>query len=155
MEELSEVENVNLLKSDGVTRKARCKSTDPAKELRGPILAPGFSRVCPICVEYLDKKNAYFALANGLWVGDIPHELQDLTYAEQLLIARVCHNRCIIKGLSGMSKMRANAISLSNPVPKIYNVLLPPIEEIANNNNQGFIKQLNGQAKHSTDEKQL
>src|SRR6202050_4399066 len=70
------------------------------------------------------------ALANGLWVGEIPHVLQDLTYAEQLLIARVHHNRCIVKVSSGMSKMRANAISFSNPMPKIYNVLPPPIEEM-------------------------
>jgi hypothetical protein len=86
MEELSEVENINLLKVDGVTRKARCKSSDPVRELRGPILAPGCSRVCPICVESLEKKKMpTLALANGLWVGEIPDELQDLTYAEQLL----------------------------------------------------------------------
>ena len=35
MEELSDVENINLLKVDGVTRKARCKSSDPVRELRG------------------------------------------------------------------------------------------------------------------------
>src|SRR5882762_10574825 len=40
MEELSEVENVSLLKADGVTRKARLQGSDPVKELRGPILAP-------------------------------------------------------------------------------------------------------------------
>jgi len=34
MEELSEVENVSLLKADGVTRKARSKGSDPVKELR-------------------------------------------------------------------------------------------------------------------------
>jgi hypothetical protein len=131
MEECSEVENLNLLKVDGVTRKARCKSTDPVRQLRGPILAPGCSRVCPICVEFLDKKKLpTLALANGLWVGEIPDELQNLTYAEQLLIARVRHNRCIVKVSSGMSKMRANAISFSNPMPKIYNILPPPIEEM-------------------------
>src|SRR6267154_917223 len=42
MEELSDVENINLLKVDGVTRKARCKSSDPIRELKGPILAPDF-----------------------------------------------------------------------------------------------------------------
>src|SRR6202044_427192 len=121
MEELSEVENINLLKVDGVTRKARCKSADPVRELRGAILAPGCSRVCPICVESLEKKKVpTLALANGLWVGEIPDELQGLTYAEQLLIARVCHNRCIVKVSSDMFKMRANAISFSNPMPKIY-----------------------------------
>jgi len=61
---------------------------------------------------------------------EIPDELQNLTYAEQLLIARVRHNRCIVKVSSGMSKMRANAISFSNPMPKIYNVLPPPVEEM-------------------------
>ena len=131
MEELSEVENVGLLKGDGVTRKARYKSSDPVKELKGSILAPGCSRVCFICIESLDKnKMPLLALANGLWIGEIPDELQNLTYAEQLLIARVRHNRCIVKVSSGMSKMRANAISFSNPTPKIYNVLPPPVEEM-------------------------
>ena len=131
MEELSELENINLLKVDGVTRKDRCKISDPVRELRGPILAPGCSRVCPICVESLEnKKMPTLALANGLWVGKIPDELKDLTYAEQLLIARVHHNRSIVKVSCGMSKMCANAISFSNPMPKIYNVLPPPIEEM-------------------------
>jgi hypothetical protein len=112
MEEFSEVENICLLKVDGVTRKTRCKSPDLVKELRGPILAPGCSRVCPICVESLEnKKVPTLALANGLWVGKIPDELKDLTYAEQLLIAKVRYNRCIVKVSSDMSKMRANAIS--------------------------------------------
>jgi hypothetical protein len=131
MEELAEVENINLLKADGVTRKSRCKSSDPVSELRGPILAPDCDRVCPLCIESLQKnKVPTLALANGLWVGKIPNELRDLTYAEQLLIARVHHNRCIVKVSSGMSKMHANAISFSNPMPKIYNVLPPPIEEM-------------------------
>jgi hypothetical protein len=55
---------------------------------------------------------------------------KDLTYAEQLLIARVRHNRCIVKVSSGMSKMCANAISFSNPMPKIYNVLPAPAEDM-------------------------
>jgi hypothetical protein len=131
MEELSEVENVSLLKADGVTRKARSKGSDPVKELRGPILAPACNKVCSICAESLDKKKVpILALANGLWIGEIPDELQGLTYAEQLLIARVRHNRCIVKVSSGMYKMCANAISFSNPMPKIYNVLPPPIEEM-------------------------
>jgi hypothetical protein len=95
MEELSEAENISLLKVDGVTRKARYESSDSVKELKGPILAPHCSRVCFLCIESLDKKKMpTLALANGLWIGEIPDELQGLTYAEQLLIARVHHNRC-------------------------------------------------------------
>src|SRR5882762_5479640 len=55
MEELSEDENVSLLKADGGTRKARSKGSDPVKELRGPILAPACNKVCPICADSLDK----------------------------------------------------------------------------------------------------
>jgi hypothetical protein len=131
MEELCEVENISLLKVDGVTRKARSHSSDAVREWKGPILATGCSRVCSICIESLDKKKLpTLALANSLWIGEIPDELQDLTYAEQLLIARVHHNRCIVKVSSGMSKMRANAISFSNSMPKIYNVLPPPVEDM-------------------------
>jgi hypothetical protein len=32
------------------------------------------------------------ALANGKWLGKVPKELQNLSYAEQLLVARVRHN---------------------------------------------------------------
>jgi hypothetical protein len=68
MEELSDVENINLLKVNGVTRKARCKSSDPVRQLRGPILAPDCNRVCSICVESLEKKKVpTLALANGIW----------------------------------------------------------------------------------------
>jgi len=132
IEELTEVENISLLKVDGVTRRARSQSSDPVKELKGPILAPGCSKVCSICIESLEnKKIPTMALANGLWVRQIPDELRDyLTYAEQLLIARVHHNRCILKVSSGMFKIHANAISFSNPVPKIYDILPPPIKEM-------------------------
>ncbi len=73
-----------------------------------------------------------FALANGKWIGKVPDELQNLSYAEQLLIARVRHNRCLVRVSSGMRKMRANVISFANPTPKIYNILPPPLEEMDN-----------------------
>ena len=90
MEELSDVENINLLEVDGVTRKARSSSFDLVKGLRGPILAPGCNNVCSVCLEFVDRAASslekgnipILALANGLWVGNIPDELQDLTYAD-------------------------------------------------------------------------
>ena len=70
MEDCSQVENINLLKADGITRKARCRSSDPVRELRGPILAPSCSKVCSACVKSLDNnKIPTLALANGLWIG--------------------------------------------------------------------------------------
>ena len=56
MDNLSEVENVSLLKVDGITRKARSKSSGPVKELRGPILVPMCSIVCLICIDLLKYK---------------------------------------------------------------------------------------------------
>ena len=36
------------------------------------------------------------------------------------------HNRCLIKVASGRSKMIANCVMYSNPIPKVYQVLPPP-----------------------------
>ncbi|KIM74021.1 hypothetical protein PILCRDRAFT_80473, partial [Piloderma croceum F 1598] len=71
-----------------------------------------------------------FALANGLWLGEIPSQLQNLTFTEHLLISRVRHNKCIIRASSGMHKMKCNAIMFENPTPKIYQRLPPPIEDL-------------------------
>jgi uncharacterized protein DUF6570/helitron helicase-like protein/PIF1-like helicase len=70
------------------------------------------------------------ALANGLWVGNAPRELSDLTFVERLLVARVRSNRCIVHVLKGGWKMRANAIMFPSPVPKLCNILPPTIEEL-------------------------
>ena len=37
LEDCSEVKNINLLKADGVTRKARCKSSDPVRVQRSHV----------------------------------------------------------------------------------------------------------------------
>ena len=62
-----------------------------------------------------------FSLANGMWVGEVPEVLTSLSFAEKLLIARVRHNRCLIK-----AKMIANCVIYSNPIPKVYRGLPPP-----------------------------
>ena len=133
MQKLSVVDGLNLsvLEKDGVTRKEHLKSSDPHRELKGPILATNCQFICNACAKSVSKNQIpLFALANGLWLGDIPEVLQILSYAEQLLIARVRHNRCIIRVSSGMHKMKANAISFSNPMPKIYSILPPPADEM-------------------------
>jgi hypothetical protein len=47
-----------------------------------------------------------------------------------MLVARVRHNQCTIKIASGMHKMKANAIAYQSPIPKIYDILPPPKEDI-------------------------
>jgi len=63
-------------------------------------------------------------------LGKVPKELSSLTFVEKLLISRVRRNRCIIRVASGRYKMRANAISFQNPIPKVYDTLPPPLEEL-------------------------
>jgi len=69
-------------------------------------------------------------LANGKWIGKVPQELEDLSFAEQLLIAHIWHNHCIVRVSSGMHKMRANAITFLNPTPKVYDILPPSLEDL-------------------------
>ncbi|TFK52746.1 hypothetical protein OE88DRAFT_1627160, partial [Heliocybe sulcata] len=105
-----------------VTRKERFKSSDPIESIPGPVLAHNKGHLCPECAISLQKGQAPFqALANGLWLGNVPKELQDLTLAEKFMVAKVRHNRCVVRVASGGSKMRANAVMFANPTPKIYN----------------------------------
>ncbi|KZT10308.1 uncharacterized protein LAESUDRAFT_734810 [Laetiporus sulphureus 93-53] len=66
------------------------------------------------------------ALVNGLWLGDVPPVLRELTFVEQMLIAKVWHNLFIVKVTKGQWKMIANAIAFSQSVKKMYNVLPLP-----------------------------
>ncbi|KAI0354566.1 hypothetical protein OH77DRAFT_1405085, partial [Trametes cingulata] len=70
------------------------------------------------------------SLANGRWVGDVPQQLRDLTYAEELLIARYRRNYCVAHVKSGQGFLKANAIVFEQPVLKVYDVLPPPRSEI-------------------------
>ncbi|PPQ81451.1 hypothetical protein CVT26_007746 [Gymnopilus dilepis] len=87
--------------------------------------------ICKSCDAALKgDKIPPHALANGFWLGKVPPELQELTFAEKLLVARVRHNRCVVRVASGRVKMMANVIMFSNPTPLIYNVLPPPKDEL-------------------------
>ena len=112
--------NLDPLKSiKGLTRMERKAVNEPITEIKGPVLAHGCKMICQSCRKYLKKgKTPPLSLANSLWLGEVPSELSNLTYVEQLLISRVRHNWCIVKVASGRYKMHANAISFTNPVPK-------------------------------------
>jgi len=115
----------------GVTRLPRNSVDDPIKEMDGPIVDASCKHMCHECLSFLEKKVIPpMALANGLWVGNVPKELSDLTFVERLLVSRVRSNRCIVHVLKGGWKMRANAIMFPTPVPKLCNILPPPIEDL-------------------------
>ncbi|KAF7979063.1 hypothetical protein HWV62_43549 [Athelia sp. TMB] len=121
----------NLHGSDSATRQERFSHSEPVKPLSGPVLDKRCYSVCEDCNAAISNgKIPMMALANGLWIGEVPSELQDLYYAEKMLIARVRHNRCVVRVKSGMHKMHANVISFANPTVHVYDTLPPPRSEI-------------------------
>ena len=132
LKKLSETNlDLNVLIQSGVSQKERICSKDPIVDIEGPVIDNKLDSICKSCLKSISQgKVPLMALANGKWLGEIPTQLQNLSFAEQLLVARVRHNRCLVKVSSGMYKMRANAISFANPMPKIYNILPLPIDEM-------------------------
>ncbi|KAI0735663.1 hypothetical protein C8Q76DRAFT_611778, partial [Earliella scabrosa] len=115
--------DMNLLVPDGpVTRKERVSSDDAIEDITGPVVLQGCNKVCLSCLKDLRcGKMPSDSLANGLWIGEVPPQLQGLSWTEKLLISRVKHNICIVKvHVSGMSKMKANVVSHSLPMPKVH-----------------------------------
>lgn len=132
MYKLSEVDlDLSILVQSGVTQQEHSSAKDPITDINGPVVGHDLKNICKSCHKSVSKgKFPIMALANGQWLGKVSQQLKDLTFAEQLLVARVRHNRCLIRISSGMHKMRANAIMFANPMPKIYDVLPPPIDEM-------------------------
>jgi hypothetical protein len=123
--------DLDVLIQSGMSQKERTCSEDPIVDIEGPVLDKKLDSICKSCSKSISQgKVPLMALANGKWLGEVPIQLQNLSFAEQLLVARVRHNRCLVKVSSGMYKMKANAISFANPMPKIYNILPPPIDEM-------------------------
>ena len=72
--------------------------------INGMLLQPagltsnGGATVCVECLRALNSDRLPpFALANGMWVGEVPHELAFLTLPERLLIAKYFPSAYIIK----------------------------------------------------------
>lgn len=124
--------NMNLLVGEGFTRCPRTTIKDPIKEVDGPMVDPSCQFICTPCEEQLlNDKIPWNALARGLWLGPVPAELSNLTFAEQMMIARIRHNRCLVRVSSGRAKMIANCIMFANPTAELYTVLPPSREELS------------------------
>lgn len=113
------------------TKKERLSGSEPIEPLHGPVLDFNCDSVCHFCVLELRKlRIPRFALARGFWLGDIPPVLSRLSFIERLIIAKVRHNKYLIRVRSGRYKMRANAILYESPVCKVYNKLPPHKNEV-------------------------
>lgn len=85
-----------------ITQKNRTdKNTNPS-EINGPVLDLKCDHICPNCLTCVNEtrlpKNS---LANGLWIGEVPKELQVLTWAERQLVARVKASAYLVQVNSG------------------------------------------------------
>jgi hypothetical protein len=115
----------------GISRKERRTVEDPITDLKGPVLDDSCKKICSTCQQALQKgKVPKYALANGLWLGSIPDELKDLTFSEKMMIARVRHNRAVVRISSGRAKMISNIIMHSSPTLKVYRALPPSQAEM-------------------------
>ncbi|KAJ7131997.1 hypothetical protein C8R46DRAFT_924021, partial [Mycena filopes] len=123
---------LTCLEAPGVTRMERFEVEDPIEEIPGPVLAESCSHLCVECEAALVRdKVPDNALAKHCWIGSIPEELSGLTYAEGVMIARVRHNRCVMRVNSGRVRMHANAIMFAQPAAKVFWKLPPTRDEMA------------------------
>jgi hypothetical protein len=93
---LDSVPNPNRLKP-AVAHPAHDMFNDMLLHPTG-LSTPENVNICSECIRALNSDNVpMFALANGLWVGRVPHELAYLTLPERLLIAKYFPAAYIVK----------------------------------------------------------
>jgi hypothetical protein len=123
--------HLHVLIQSGVTRSERKSVREPITDVQGPVLDETCNTVCDVCRKSLrEGKRPRISLANGFWLGQLPKELQELTFMEKLLIQKIRTNCCFVKVSSGMRKMVSHVIAFETPVAKVYDVLPPPPEEL-------------------------
>ncbi|KAF5370899.1 hypothetical protein D9615_009822 [Tricholomella constricta] len=133
---LSPLKNIkrllHILDVPGVTRIERKSATQKIRSYQGPVLDYSCDRVCDDCRGYIRKGDVpKLALANGLWIGKVPDVLSSLNFMEKLLVARVRHNCNFIRvASSGRRKMIAHLVAFESPLPKVYEMLPPPVEDL-------------------------
>ena len=122
---------LGILEAPGVTRVERKCDATSIKEFKGPVLDYSCSTICDGCRSDVRRgKVPRLALARGLWLGKVPVVLDNLTFVEKLLVARVRHTCAFVKVSSGMRKMKANIVAFESPIQKIYKILPPPREDL-------------------------
>jgi hypothetical protein len=128
-----------ILSRDGsrITRIERFSSSEPIREIVGPILHPivnelGFIPCCTECHHALKVLRLPKAsLANGNWVGETPKCLLELNFVEKLLVSKHHHNVCVVKVSQGHSRLRCNAVVHARPIQKVISFLPPTPKELS------------------------
>ncbi|PBK94441.1 hypothetical protein ARMGADRAFT_1045768 [Armillaria gallica] len=119
-----------ILDNTTCTWKEHLHSSDPIETLPRPVLDPTTKLICLDCVV---PKNA---LANGLWLGEVPDVLMHLPFVEHILVSHVRHNCCFVcitlaahPGL-GSRKIISHVIAFESPIAKVHDILPPPRDQL-------------------------
>ncbi|KAL1750365.1 hypothetical protein FB107DRAFT_197044, partial [Schizophyllum commune] len=123
--------DLSLLIEPHATRLERQSLDERVRHVDGPVLAESCDRLCVDCYDNLvNGRRPTKALANGLWLGEVPDVLKGLSYAEMQMISKIRHNRAVVRVRSGRGKMIANAVMFSSPLPQVRRVLPPHRSEL-------------------------
>jgi hypothetical protein len=115
----------------GITKCERSTPSDLHQEIPGPVMLSEYSGICSSCLIALRRgKCPRLSLANGGWLGKVPACLQDLSFAEKLMISRMYHNKFIVRVGCGQVKLKGNVILFTKPMQKVYAALPPPRNEL-------------------------
>ena len=132
LKNIEDAVKLEVLRVPDATWKEQVIATDPVSDLAGPITTDGCDKVCPACCVHLDKGCIPpRSLTNFFWIGDVPPVLKGLTFAEQVFIAHVRHNHCLVRVSSGRAKMIANWIMFATPAARVYDVLPPSWDDLS------------------------
>lgn len=123
------------------TRHEHLSEQEPVHEIIGAVLklqavqlTASMSLELAMCSHcYSDLRSHRLppqSLVNGMWLGNIPAKLRDLSFVEKLCIARCRHNVCVVKVAQRQRKLSGNAIVYSQPVAKFYDILPPHPREL-------------------------
>jgi hypothetical protein len=94
--------------------------------------------LCQKCYGALLKEHIpKFSVANDMWLGDVPAELQNLTIPEEKLISLYRHNSCVIKlhspfhsTTTSQTALKGNCITFLQNIPNIVTSLPLALDDL-------------------------
>ena len=85
----------------------------------------------------LKGRNPKFSVANDVWLGEVPVELEGLTIPEEKLMSLYCHNSCVIKLHSpfhsvttSQAALKGNCITFLQNIPNIVTSLPLALDDL-------------------------
>lgn len=94
--------------------------------------------LCQKCYGALSKEHIpKFSVANDMWLGEVPAELQDLTIPEEKLVSLYRHNSCVIKlhspfhsATTSQAALKGNCITFLQNIPNIVTSLPLALDDL-------------------------